>query len=336
MDPLTHTLTGVALSRAGLNRWYPPGAAALVVAAAIPDIDVVTRLWGSATNLHYHRHLTHSLVMMPVMALVAVLVVALVTSRRLNWKRAWAMALIGVASHIAIDFCNSYGVRPFLPFSDRWYYLDITSLYDAWIWAVLLVAALAPALARLVSSEIGARPGSGRGLAIFALVFFVGFSFYRYLLHERAVAVLESRLYHGAAPARVAAFPSRVSPWRWNGLVETPAFYSLHTINLNAEFDPGSGRLLYKPELGPEEAVAWEAARQTRDFQVFLRFARFPFRRFERLEEPEPGVRVEVSELRFGEPPHAPFTVVAVVGPDGRVRESRFAFRPGRDRQTPR
>ena len=332
MEPLTHTLTGIALGRAGLNRKLPGGTALLALAAAAPDIDVVTSFWGSTAYLHYPRHLTHALVMLPLMALLPVALMALVFRKGYPWKRAYLLALIGVGSHIAIDWTNSYGVRPFLPFSERWYSLDAFSLYDLWLWAVLLAAALLPLLARLVSSEIGARPGSGRGLGVFALVFFAGLGLWRYLLHERAVAVLESRLYQGVAPARVAAFPNRADPWRWRGLIETPGFYSLHTLDLREEFDPSAGRVFFRTEPSPAEAAAWEAARRTQAFEVFLQFARYPFRRFRLLDEPEAGLRVEVMDLRFGDPASEAFSATAEVGPDGRLRWSGFAFRPARPR----
>ena len=61
MDPLTHTATGLLLSRAGLNRWTPLATPILILAANAPDIDVVTAAGGSLNYLHYHRHLTHSL-----------------------------------------------------------------------------------------------------------------------------------------------------------------------------------------------------------------------------------------------------------------------------------
>ncbi len=49
MDNLTHTLTGLALSRAGLNRWYTRPALVLMLAANIPDIDIVTIAGGPLT-----------------------------------------------------------------------------------------------------------------------------------------------------------------------------------------------------------------------------------------------------------------------------------------------
>src|ERR1043165_1620564 len=40
MDPLTHTATGLFLSRAGLNRWTPLATPILLLAANAPDIDI--------------------------------------------------------------------------------------------------------------------------------------------------------------------------------------------------------------------------------------------------------------------------------------------------------
>ncbi len=84
---------------------------------------------------------------------------------------AFAISLAGVASHLLLDWTNAYGVRFLLPFSSGWYSLDLNNIIDVWMWAVLILAAVGPWVGRLVSSEVGARSGSGRGLAIFALAF---------------------------------------------------------------------------------------------------------------------------------------------------------------------
>lgn len=328
MDPLTHTLTGLALSRAGLNRWTAHATPLLLLAANAPDIDIVAYAAGPATYLHYHRNLTHALVAIPLLALLLVLVVRLFARKPFHWKWAYLVSLLGVASHPLLDWTNIYGVRWFLPFSGEWVRADIFSLVDIWIWAVLLLAALAPALAKLVSSEIGARPGSGRGWAIFALSFMALYGGGRYVLHERAVAVLDARMYDGMTPVRVAALPDTVNPFRWRGLVETEAFYSIYDVNLLREFDPTEGRTLYKTEPGPAETAAATAARGTQAFQTFLDFSKYPLWRFTEAGGTEPAIRVEVMDLRFGAPPQPRFVAEAVVRPNGQVERSGFAYEP--------
>ena len=66
MDNLTHTAIGLFLSRAGLGKWSPRALPIVVLAANAPDIDILSAAGGSLNYLHYHRHLTHSLIAMPV------------------------------------------------------------------------------------------------------------------------------------------------------------------------------------------------------------------------------------------------------------------------------
>ena len=198
--------------------------------------------WGSLAYLNYHRHLTHSLVMEPVMALLPLLIVRLVTRKPIEWKNAYLVSLIGVASHLALDLTNVYGVRLLLPFSARWLRLDITSVIDPWIWGVFLLAVIGPALSRLIGSEIGERSRPSRAPAIFALAFLLLYNCARVVVHERALAILDSRIYNGAPPRRVAAFPSPYNPFAWRGLVEGDSFYSLIDFNILEIFDPTDRR----------------------------------------------------------------------------------------------
>lgn len=328
MDPLTHTLTGLALSRVGLKRWSLHATPLLLLAVNAPDIDIVTASGGATNYLHYHRHITHALAAVPVMALLPVLLVRLFARKRFDWKWAYIVSFLGALTHPILDWTNAYGIRLFLPFSGDWPRLDILNIVDVWIWGVLLLAALAPALSRLVSSEIGARTEAGRGWAVFALLFVVLFPAARYVLRQRAVAILEARLYNGLAPRSVAALPSAANPFRWTGLVDAGPFYSLNEVNLLGDFDPTAGRLLYKPEPEGREAAAMQAARRTETFRVFLDFSKYPLWRFSPSDEIENGILVEAMDLRFGSPPAERFKASAVVDANGRVVDSWFAYRP--------
>src|SRR6188474_1359808 len=73
VDNLTHSLTGLMLSRAGLNKVVPHAGWLLLMAANAPDIDVISLIGGPGTFLHYHRWITHAVVMLPVMATLPVL-----------------------------------------------------------------------------------------------------------------------------------------------------------------------------------------------------------------------------------------------------------------------
>jgi inner membrane protein len=326
MDPLTHTATGLFLSRAGLKNWTPQATPILLLAANAPDIDIVTSFGGSLNYLHYHRHLTHSLLASPVIAILPVLLVSAAGRKPLRWRGAFFAAWIAVLLHLLLDLTNSYGIRLLLPFSGEWLRLDITSVIDLWIWAVFLFSIAAPFLARLVTSEItsGAarRRPHGRGFAIFAFAFLLVYSCGRAALHARAAADLESRVYQGEAPLRVAALPDAANPFRWRGLAETRDAYAVAEINLASDFDPSGAFFFHKAVSDP----AMDVARRTRTFQVFLTFAQFPYWSVTPVSEPENGKRIDVLDMRFGSPPATGFKATAILDDRLSAVETSFTF----------
>jgi len=331
MDPLTHTATGLFLSRAGLNRLTPLATPIVLLAANAPDIDIVTLAGGPLNYLHYHRHLTHALAAMPVMAMLPVALVWAVARRPIRWGGAFLAALVAVASHLLLDYTNVYGIRLLLPFSPAWLRLDWTPVVDLWIWGALLLGIAGPFLSRLVTSEITSgqrRPKyHGRGFAWFALIFLLLYNFGRSALHERAAAVLDARLYDGEVPARVAAMPT-ANPWLWRGLVETPDLYRVREVDLNSQFDPARGPTFHKPPVDP----AIEAARQTATFRTFLEFSQFPLWRVTPADDPPDSLNVEVFDMRFGTPLEPGFMASALLNGRDKVLNTSFQFGRARPR----
>jgi inner membrane protein len=317
MDNLTHTLTGLMLSRAGLNRYSTRPALVLMTAANVPDLDVFSLFGGPLNYIHYHRWYTHSIALAPVMAILPVILVCALDRSAKAWKSAYLLSLIGVGSHLLLDWTNDYGIRLLLPFSNAWLHLDLTNVIDLWIWAVLLIAWWGPMLGGLVSSEIGAKPGSGRGMALFALSFVLAYDYGRFLLHQRAVDLLENRIYAGQSPAVVEAFPSSPgNPVTWTGWVRTKDRSIRLAINLLTPFDPDAGTSVYQPEPSP----AIEAAQNTPVFKAFLGFVLYPLWRATPVAEPEGATRVDLSDWRFG------FTANALVDKAGHIQRTDFHF----------
>jgi inner membrane protein len=260
--------------------------------------------------------------MAPVMALLPLLLVRLAARKPIEWKKAYLISLIGVASHLALDLTNVYGVRLLLPFSARWLRLDITSVIDPWIWAVFLLAVIGPALSKLIGSEIGERSRPSRTPAIVALSFLALYNCARAVIHERAIATVDSRIYNGAPPRRVAAFPRAYNPFVWRGLVEGDSFYSLVDVNVLDIFDPTDRSVFYFPD----ERDAIRVARQTEVFRDFLAFSQFPVWTVTPISEPANGFRIEVSDLRFGTSPGQGFTATAILNSQLQVVHTSFQF----------
>lgn len=326
MDQLTHTATGLFLSRVGLKRWTPLATPILLLAANAPDADIVTAAGGSLNYLHFHRHLTHSLIAMPVMALLPVLLVRLAARKPVNWLGAWAAAMIGVASHLLLDLTNVYGVRLLLPFSPRWLRLDLTNVFDIWIWSALFLSVAAPFLARLVGSEIGAgrsKPAHhGRAAAWFALFFLLAYNCGRAALHARATAIAESRIYQEEPALRVVAVPNAGNPWRWRAVIETRDFYAVQEIHLGEEFDPTRAAIFHKPDPDP----ALDAARRDYTIDQFLQFSQYPLWTVSPAPEPAGAKIVEVVDMRFGTPLAPGFMARALIDSRQQVIDTFFQF----------
>lgn len=146
MDNLTHSLVGLAAAKAGLGRVSPYATFMCVAAANLPDIDIVALVRGPAFYLHHHRGITHSIVGMltlavafPLLFYVAERVWARAAGRepRSRLKGLLLCSLLLMASHPLLDWTNSYGVRPFLPWDSRWIYGDLLFVVDPWVWLVL-------------------------------------------------------------------------------------------------------------------------------------------------------------------------------------------------------
>jgi inner membrane protein len=321
LDNLTHSLVGLFLARAGFRRATPYGTAILVLAANAPDIDVVSGFWGRATWLHWHRNITHSLVGAPVMAILTVAMIALLCrKRKILWWPAFLIALTGVASHLILDLTNVYGVRLLLPFSGHWSHWDITPVLDFSIWALLLLGVAAPALSRLVGSEIG-ETGNGKigksknaGWAVTALLLLTVYDYTRSVFHERATNIMNSRIYNELAPRRVGAFPT-ANPLVWRGIAELSNAYVEVPVDLRTDFHPSDAVTYYKPP----RTAAMRAAMETYPFRMLLEFVQWP------LWVIQPG-RVSLIDLRFGTPSEAGFAATAAVDDDNRVLQSSFGL----------
>jgi inner membrane protein len=322
MDNLTHTLTGVLLARAGLSRLTPRGVWIAAIAANIPDIDVVSLAGGPATYFVYHRWITHAVVSVPVMAILPVLVVAAIFRTKLPWVKAWVVSLVAVASHLLLDYTNPYGIRLWLPFTDAWPALNVTHVVDIWIWALLLAGVAWPMLSGLVGSEIGAKARPGRGAAIAALVGIALYDSGRYILHDRAVQTLQSRVYDGVAARRAVAFPHFANPLAWDGWVETEKSWQAVKVNLAEEFDPQPVSVSWKPEEHPAMATA----RKLPIFQVLMKFAQTPYWRVTPAPNAPDADLVELVDLRFARDGRNGFTATAVVDKSDRVLDVGFHF----------
>ena len=151
MDPLTHTLAGAVLVRAGLGRGAPLVTATAIIASNAPDVDVAAYFKDEYFALAFRRGITHglpALLVWPFVIAGAVLLFDRLYRRRrrpppppVQPRVLLLVSAVAVATHPVLDWLNNYGMRWLLPFSGRWSYGDAVFIIDPWIW-LLLGAAL--------------------------------------------------------------------------------------------------------------------------------------------------------------------------------------------------
>ena len=328
MEPLTHFLTGACISRAAkLNRKTLLATTTCVLAAEAADLDVLWYFKGPIRGFAHHRGITHTFVGVPFVAAFVigfVYLLWLIKRRRPpkpagaatgpplpptpRWGLLYLFAVIAGLSHILLDFTNNYGVRPFEPFSYKWYSWDIVFIFEPLLYVFFFLGLAMPGLFALINEEIGARrKPRGRIGATIALVLMVALWGFRDYHHRRAIAALNARLYHGADPLRVSAFPYYLNPFKWYGVAETQDFFERVIVDSQTpEVDPAArSETRYKYE----ETPVTQAAKQTRLGQVYLDWAQYPMLEVEQVEGRTldvdfagTGYLVRFFDLRFDYP----------------------------------
>ena len=316
MEPVTHFLTGACIGRAGLNRKTAYATLVAVLAAEAADIDVLWGLAGPVEGLKHHRGITHTFVAVPVLAAVVVGLVwfferwrqarktrkanslsqSAKAPQELHWGWLYLTALVAALSHLMLDWTNNYGLRPFFPFSPRWYAGSFVFIAEPVLLALLSLALIMPWLLGLADSEIGAKKKKfrGRGWAIFALTGMVLLWGWRWAEQGRARALAENTQIATAPVKRMALEPYPVNLFHWHAILETEEYYQTAEINtLSGEIASDPRRdVLYKPPT----TAATEAAKRTLLGEVYMDWGTWAVVR-DVGQEPIPVPRMEPPKL---------------------------------------
>ncbi|MGV3709805.1 MAG: metal-dependent hydrolase [Gemmatimonas sp.] len=156
MDNVTHALAGclmaattvAVLERRGVQtprRFRAVATAVGIITAELPDADLVyagaSLGMGKLGYLLHHRGHTHTLLFA---LLSAALVWGIVMTLRRDLRappfgRAlFTLAVCGTMSHLLLDYTNNYGVHPFWPVVNRWFYGDAVFIVEPWLWVVAI------------------------------------------------------------------------------------------------------------------------------------------------------------------------------------------------------
>ena len=291
MDNVCHTLVGAACGAAGLNRRTRFGAATLMISANLPDVDVLVFATGQPW-MEFRRGWTHGILAQIVLPVVLTGFVWLFDRFRrargvesdLSFHPGWTLllAVVGIYSHVFLDYLNNYGVRLLTPIKWQWFYGDAIFIVDPWMWVMMAVGIW------LASSRGQPRPAR---VALMVMTCYIAVMLISGRM-ARGIVADTWRSTHGTEVHAVMVGPLPLWPFSRQVIVDAGDHYEYGTFSWLQR------AVTFVPERVPKNSDAPEvvAARQDNNIRAFLVWARFPFW----TTEPTPsGVRVTVSDMRF-------------------------------------
>ncbi len=260
MDPLTQGLLGAATAELGFRQRIGPRATLMAFGAAMtPDLDLLAgRALSAAAGrsgfdslMLFHRGPTHSLLMVPFIALVIAffwwLVRRLTRSRRRGELESpnlpsggapespflllYGCIFVAVLTHGLIDWCTSFGTQILWPLTRQRYALDVMPIIDIFYTPILLLTVIGCWLVRRI------RPAARRTTLTVAWVGFILSMCYiggGWFARERAVSLARGMTARKGNILRVDAYPVVGSILLWRGLVECDDRWTAWRIHLLA------------------------------------------------------------------------------------------------------
>ena len=286
MDPLAHALAGTLLGKTNPSRKRGLVLACLA-GALIPDIDIVLTLWSRNLYITEHRGFTHSLLGLLPMSLLAAWMAAWVAR---NWKdrasftHLWFMALVGVVSHLLLDWCTAWGTMLLWPNRTR-FALDNLFIIDAWYWAVLAL----PLGAAFFFKEQSLRLCWAGFLLVLGYHGLAGYN------HWKALQIVR----HDRPGAVSLAFPQPFSPFRWSAYNRAEGLVRNAYINFLEQAGPTE----WNEWKEPPKSAALQLVLDSPEGKQYLWFARMPM--WEELKQVDGSTVIYFWDLRFNAYWHA-------------------------------
>ena len=227
MDTLTHALSGMLVARASyrsddklpilVRSWVG------FFIGAFPDIDIIARLFGITAYLNIHRGITHSVLLIPVWAILLSWLLAKLSGNKYGWKLFFPVCLLSLSIHIFGDVITAYGTEVLSPFSDVRLSIPTTFIIDFYFTAIILIAILVSTFLRQHAKRVAL-------VGVFCLMGYVLLQSYwmRIAIGEAYASVPIRKMQN----AKVSALPQPLSPFNWKLIIETDDRYYIRYVNI--------------------------------------------------------------------------------------------------------
>lgn len=269
MDPMSQAGFAASLSQSSAkpnHQW-----SALIIGACagmVPDLDVlISSREDPLLFLEYHRQFTHSLLFIPVGALICAFIACIISRCRwfsvdLSFRQIYLFSFLGYATHGLLDACTSYGTQLFWPFSDIRISWNSVSIIDPFFTLPIIVL--------IAASAIRKKPLYARIALVYAVLFLSAGLIQKMRAEQSLYELAESR---GHQVERMQVKPSFANRHVWKLIYESGDRYYVDAVRLLLEPAIIEGDSIRKLDVKRDFPWLPEDSQHARDIERFRWFS---------------------------------------------------------------
>jgi inner membrane protein len=231
MDSITHTFSGLVIARLSKKS---SGSDPLplrtrmivsVLATNAPDLDIVLAPFSPQLYLMHHRGISHSLVMLPIWALLLSWLFGKLFKHTDGWRAFYLLVAFSLLLHIGLDWLTGYGTQLFAPITTHRYALGSTFIIDPVMAGLFLLGGILPSFFK--SSKVP---------AVVASILVLGWIGWETIMMRRAEEIgREYAASIGWQGAIIDAEARPIAPWNWTVIVRDGENYHYAHMHLRSQ-----------------------------------------------------------------------------------------------------
>ena len=265
MDPISQAAFGASLSQSFAKDKTKLLSALFIGALAgmAPDLDVLIQSpKDPLLFLEFHRQFTHSLIFIPVGALLCALFFYPFARKKLNFKQVYLFSFLGYATHGLMDACTSYGTQLLWPFSNTRIAWSTVSIIDPlFTLPVLIFILLAAFRHRVLYARLGFT---------YAVLYLASGLFQHQRAEQAVYSLAEQRGHH---VERLQVKPSFGNRHVWKLIYEYDGRYYVDAVRLLLNTEYITGTSIQKLDVARDFPWLPEDSQQAIDIERFRWFS---------------------------------------------------------------
>ena len=260
MDPITQGAFGAIFAQTISNKKKVlAGSIVGCFAGLAPDLDILIR---SASDpllkLEYHRQFTHSLIFIPLGALIVTLFSRLLFKEYLSWRETYLFSFLGFATHGLLDACTSYGTQLLWPFTDERISWNYISVVDPFLTIPVILAIIFAIIMK------------NKYITLFGIVYILAYLTFGAYQENRAQFVGKSIAnLRGHDIKDLTAKPSLGNLFLWKTIYEDDGFYYVDAARLFTKSEYCQGTKIKKLDLNNDFLELDVNSQQYKDIKRF-------------------------------------------------------------------